>query len=271
MRERDDHFRSGDARLRLRDEGSGPAIVFVHGWTLDLDAWEPQAAALSGSFRMLRYDRRGYGLSDGAPGRAADAADLARLFDHLGLEAAALAGHSQGARVALSFALAHPERVTALVLDGPPDEIGDKEAAGDEDFSIAEFRRMVAEQGVDAFRRAWREHPLMRLHTDDVAARKLVMRVLERYPARDLLGPAQAPPPPAGAEALGRFSKPVLVVNGERDTPVRLRAGQALAAALPLAERVLIADAGHLPNLDAPRAYNDALRAFLRRQSRAAA
>jgi len=39
----------------------------------------------------------------------------------------------------------------------------------------------------------------------------------------------------------------------------------------PLAERVLIADAGHLPNLDAPRAYNDALRAFLRRQSRAAA
>lgn len=271
MQERDEYFRSSDARLRLRDEGSGPAVVFVHGWTLDLETWEPQAAALAGSFRVIRYDRRGYGLSEGTPGRAADAADLARLFDHLGLGAAALVGLSQGARVALAFALAHPQRVTALVLDGPPDEVGEAEIAGDEDFSIAEFRRVVAEQGVEAFRRAWCGHPLMRLHAGDAVARELVTRMLERYPARDLLGPTEAAPPPAGAEVLGRFSKPVLVVNGERDTLSRRRAGQALAAALPFAERVVIAGAGHLPNLDAPRAYNDALRAFLRRQSRAAA
>jgi 3-oxoadipate enol-lactonase len=271
MWERDDYFRSGEARLRLRDEGSGPAVVFIHGWTLDLEIWEPQAAALAGAYRMIRYDRRGYGLSEGAPGRAADAADLARLFEHLGLGAAALVGLSQGARVALAFALAHPERVTALVLDGPPDEIGDAATPGDEDFSIAEYRRVVAEQGVEAFRRAWCAHPLMRLHGNDAAARQLVARMLERYPARDLLGPLEAPPPPAGAEVLGRFPKPVLVVNGERDTLGRRRAGQALAAALPQVERVVIAGAGHLPNLDAPRAYNDALRAFLRRQSRAAA
>ena len=71
--------------------------------------------------------------------------------------------------------------------------------------------------------------------------------------------------------ALARFAKPVLVVNGEFDTPNRRRAGEALAGALPLAERVVIAGAGHLPNLDAPRAYNEALQAFLRRQARAAA
>ena len=271
MRELESHFQSGDVRLRMRDEGAGAAVVLIHGWTLDLDAWDPQAAALGASFRVIRYDRRGFGLSEGNPGRAADFEDLGRLLDHLRLDAVSLVGHSQGARVALAFAQRHPERVTALVLDGPPDETGDTGMAGDEDFSIAEYRRLVAEQGVEAFRRAWRDHPLMRLRTDDSAARAIAARVLDRYPARDLSGRADVPPPPAGAAALARFMKPVLVVNGEFDTPVRRRAGEEIARALPLAERVLLPGAGHLPNLDAPRAYNDALQAFLQRQSRAAA
>jgi 3-oxoadipate enol-lactonase len=271
MTDRDHHFRSTDARLRFRDEGAGAAVVLVHGWTLDLDAWEPQAAALAASFRVIRYDRRGFGLSEGTPGRAADFEDLGRLLDHLRVDAATIVGSSQGARVALAFALRQPERVAALVLDGPPDETGDPAAAGDEDFSVAEYRRMVAEQGVGAFRRAWRGHPLMRLHSADAAARELAARVLDRYPAHDLRGAADAPPPPVGAAALARLMKPALVVNGEFDTLIRRRAGEALARALPLAERVVVPGAGHLPNLDAPRAYNDAVQAFLERQSRAAA
>jgi len=271
MQERDLYFRSGDARLRFRDEGAGAVAVFIHGWTLDLDAWDLQAAALAGAFRVIRYDRRGFGLSEGTPGRAADQEDIVRLLDHLRLDAATLVGHSQGARVALAFALRQPERVAALVLDGPPDESGDAAAAGDEDFSIAEYRRMVAEQGVDAFRRAWRSHPLMRLYTQDSAARELAARMLDRYPAHDLREAGDVPPPPVGAAALARLVKPALVVNGEFDTLIRCRAGEALARALPLAERVVMRGAGHLPNLDSPRAYNDALQAFLERLSRAAA
>jgi 3-oxoadipate enol-lactonase len=271
MQQRDCQFRSGDARLRLRDEGAGAAVVFIHGWTLDLDAWEPQAAALAGSVRVIRYDRRGFGLSEGRPGRAADLEDLGVLIDHLRLDAVTLVAHSQGARVALAFALRQPERVAALVLDGPPDETGDAAAAGDEDIPIAQYRRLVEGQGVETFRRAWRSHPLMRLYTDDAAAHELAARLLERYPARDLQGAAEAPPPPAGVSALARLVKPVLVVNGEFDTLVRRRAGELLAHALPLGERVVVPGAGHLPSLDAPRAYNDALRGFLDRQSRAAA
>lgn len=266
-----DRWRSGDAWLRVRDEGAGEPIVFVHGWTLDLDAWEPQAAAFAGSHRVVRYDRRGFGLSEGMPGRAADVQDLGRLVEQLGPGAVTLVGVSQGARVALAYALGHPERVSALVLDGPPDEVGDPENAGDEDFSIAEYRRLVAEQGVESFRRAWRGHPLMRIHSTDAGAQALVARMLDRYPARDLAAAAEPPPPPAGVEALAGFPRPVLVVNGEFDTTIRRRAGEALARALPCAERVVVPGAGHLPNLDAPRAYNDALRAFIHSQSRAAA
>ncbi len=224
----------------MRDEGAGAAVVFIHGWTLDLDAWEPQAAALAASFRVIRYDRRGFGLSEGTPGRAADLEDLGRLLDHLRLDAATLVGHSQGARVALAFALRQPERVAALVLDGPPDETGDAAAAGDEDFSIAEYRRLVAEQGVDAFRRAWREPSAdAPAHGRRRGARARRARARSLPGARPA-GRADVPPPPAGAAALARLVKPVLVVNGEFDTLIRRRAGEALARALPLAERVVV-------------------------------
>ena len=271
MHAHDEYFQSAGTRLRYRDEGAGSPLVFVHGWTLDLEVWNPQAAALAGSLRVVRYDRRGFGLSDGAPGIAADLEDLANLLDRLDIVAPTLVGLSQGARVALAFALRQPDRVAGLVLDGPPDEVGDPAAAGDEDFSIVEYRALVRERGVDAFRDSWRAHPLMRLYGGNPAAAELIGRMLARYPARDLQNAASIPPPPAGPTALARFAKPVLVVNGEFDTPIRRRAGEALARALPLAERIVLPGAGHLPNLDNSNAYNEAIQAFLRRQSRAAA
>src|SRR5262245_46586792 len=123
MQARDPHFSSGGARLRYRDEGAGPAGVLIHGWTLDLEAWDPQVAARALGLRCRRYGRRGFGLSEGTPDRVADVEALLRLLDHLGLASATLVGLSQGARVALAFALRCPERVSALTLDGPPDEI----------------------------------------------------------------------------------------------------------------------------------------------------
>ncbi len=255
----------------MREQGAGAPLVFIHGWTLDLEVWEPQAAAFSGSHRVVRYDRRGFGLSGGVPGRGADAEDLARVVEQLGIGGVTLVGASQGARVALAFALRRPDSISALVLDGPPDEIGEPAEAGDEDFSISAYRQLVAEQGIEAFRRDWGGHPLMRLYAADAAARGLVARMLARYPGRDLAGTAQTSPPPAGADAHASFPRPVLNVTGGLDTALRRRAGEALASALPLAERVVIPRAGHLPNLDAPHAYNDALRSFLQRQARAAA
>ncbi|MGH8196822.1 MAG: alpha/beta fold hydrolase [Steroidobacteraceae bacterium] len=271
MRARDDYFLSGAARLRFRDEGEGMPVVFIHGWTVDLDVWNPQAAALWRSMRFIRFDRRGFGLSEGTPALTADCDDLRVLLDRLAIPRASLVGTSQGARVALAFALRLPERVTSLVLDGPPDEAGDPVTARDEDFSVDEFRRLVQDGGVDAFRRVWRDHPLMKLHSADAEAQALLESMLARYPARDLLVPDSNRSPPVGTIALARFRAPVLVVNGQFDTRIRLEAGERLGRSLPRAERIVIPDAGHLPNLDDPAAYNEAIQLFLRRQSRAAA
>lgn len=267
----DRQFRIGEISLRYRDQGEGPAVVFLHGWTLDLELWDPQAAALRDSMRVLRFDRRGFGLSGGTPDARADVGDLVALLDHLQIGRAAVVGMSQGARAALAAALCVPHRVTALVLDGPPDCQSAGDAEADADLSMEPFRALVRAEGMGAFRRAWRAHPLMRLCTADPAVQAALDRMLARYPGRDLMGPAPAAAAGFDAASLARLTMPVLIVGGQHDTPARIRAADALARALPSAERCRIAGAGHLANLDNAAAYNDNLCAFLQRQSRVAA
>jgi pimeloyl-ACP methyl ester carboxylesterase len=267
----DGYFHAHGARLRFRDQGEGPAVVLLHGWTLDLEIWEPQASGLARGLRVIRPDRRGFGLSTGTPDAAADTTDLEALLDHLRVAQAALVGMSQGARAALAFALRHPGRVPALVLDGPPGAAAGLATGGGDDYSFDEFRRLAQSAGLEAFRDAWSGHPLMRLQAGDAGARELLARVLARYPGRDLLAGAPAPAPAIAPAVLGGLAMPVLVVNGEFDTRRRLLAGDHLCRVLPRAERALVPGAGHLANLDNPAAYNEVIRSFLRRQSRVAA
>jgi pimeloyl-ACP methyl ester carboxylesterase len=269
MRAPDSYLESGGVRLRFRDEGEGEAVVFIHGWTLDLEMWDAQAAEFSRSMRVLRFDRRGHGLTGGRPGHERDEHDLEALLDHLHVPRAVLVGMSQGARSALTFALRLPQRVTGLVLDGVPDFSG--AISREEQLPLEHYRGLARTGGLVAFRDAWGEHPLMQLHSGDRSATELLARSLGRYQGLDLLDPAAAEPAAFDARALGRLHVPVLIVNGERDPDDRLAAASWLAGSLPRAERACVAGAGHLPNLDNPRGYAEALRKFMKRQTRVAA
>lgn len=269
MRSPDHSFESGDVRLRYRDQGEGEALVFVHGWTLDLEMWDAQAAEFGGTMRVIRYDRRGHGLSGGTPGPAQDARDLEALLDHLRISRATIVGMSQGARTALAFAIDRPERVAGLVLDGPPDFRAATDR--DEQLPLARFRELARTAGLEAFRAAWRDDPLMQLHSGDRAATELVARALSRYRGVDLLDPAPPAATAVDARAIAGLTMPVMIVVGARDGEARQAAAAWLRTQLPDAVWASIAQAGHLPNLDQPRAYGEALRQFLRRRARAAA
>lgn len=251
------------ARLRYRDDGAGHVVVFVHGWTLDLDAWEPQAP-LAAELRVVRYDRRGFGLSSGQPSLAADVEDLSCLLDSLGIVSPLLVGMSQGARVVLEFAARHPGVARGLVLDGAP-------PLDTTDLPMTSFLQIATHDGLDAFKRQWSAHPLMQLVTDDSRAHELLARILARYPGHDLAADSPGQRETIDARLLAQVHTPSLIVNGARDTEARRRAGLALCAALPAAEYVLIPQAAHLPNLDAPHAYNQLISGFARRHLSAAA
>jgi 3-oxoadipate enol-lactonase len=240
------------ASLRWRLEGEGPALVLLHGWALDLEYWDPLAALLARQFTVLRFDRCGFGLSEGIPDVSRNVGDLAALLGAAQIGRAALVGMSQGARLALHFACRHPSQVRGVLLDGAPALDAEPE------IPAFEYRRLLEQHGIDAVRAALRDHPLMHLQRDDPAMHQLLEGILGRYRGLDLLHPRPRSPPPQFAT----LDVPVLILNGSLDSAERRDAGRKLQAGIPHARRVELRSAGHLALLDDPAGYAGAVIAF---------
>ncbi|KAA9162562.1 alpha/beta hydrolase [Amycolatopsis acidicola] len=106
------YFEGSDgARLFYKDWGSGPAVVFSHGWPLSSDAWDVELKLLADNgFRAIAHDRRGHGRSEQTwAGNDMDtyAADLSALVDGLGLSEVVVVGHSTGGGEAVRYAVRH--------------------------------------------------------------------------------------------------------------------------------------------------------------------
>jgi 3-oxoadipate enol-lactonase len=210
-------------------------------------------------------DRRGHGFSNGTPTPQRDVADVTALCRHLRLNQVSLLGMSQGARIAIAFAACAPERVNAVILDGPPPF---DPGPNDEGVPLEHFRDLIRKHGMDAFRREWLGHPLTQLRTTDPLVRAHLVAMIARFagnelmsstPTRDIL-PVAAPP---------QLNTATLVLSGEFDVPHRFQSAARLSAELPRAERAVIAGAGHLSNLDQPDEYSEICGAFLSHQTRA--
>jgi pimeloyl-ACP methyl ester carboxylesterase len=99
--------------------GQGTPVVLIHGGQMDRRMWDPQFELFAKSFRVVRYDVRGYGRSATASLPYSDVDDLAALLDDLKIPKAHLVGLSLGGRIAIDFAVVHPERVASLVAVAP--------------------------------------------------------------------------------------------------------------------------------------------------------
>ena len=227
-----------DGVLAYDDVGQGPAVVFLHGWTLD---------------------RRGFGGTTAPADIDGEVADVLRLLDHLGIEACALVGMSQGGRAALRLAHRHPDRLWALVLTGAP---VDGYRPAESTIPFGEYRAMAAAGDLAGLRRAWKAHPLIALPQ----SHPQLDAMLEAYDGRDLLH-GRVSPEPDLANRLGEIDVPTLAVTGEHDGEWRRAVADALAQGLPRAERATIQGAGHLASLSHAEAFNAILADFLERQS----
>lgn len=125
----------GGLTLHVRDEGKrdGPVLVLLHGSNASLHTWEPWVARLGAKYRIISLDQIGHGLTGPNPTRQYDGAafvgTLDALMGKLGVKRFALAGNSMGGYVAWEYALAHPDKLTHLILvdaAGPPDDPGKK-------------------------------------------------------------------------------------------------------------------------------------------------
>lgn len=242
-------------------EATAPALLLLHGWTLDHRMWAPQFAAFATSRLLLAPDRRGFGASSAPPDLTREADDAIALLDRFEQPSAVIVGMSQAGRVALDFALRFGARVSGLVLQGAPANGVTPGPEESETIAIVEYAALARAGRLEEMKRRWREHPLMR--TTMPGARAAAELMLEDYDGRDLNAANYLRD--AEPQILARIAAPALVITGERDTPWRRRAGDGLARALPNAARTEIASAGHLCNLDQPEAFNRTLADFIAR------
>lgn len=252
----------GDGDVRVEVAGRGTPIILLHGWSLDREVWRSQIEALAAHFMVVAVDRRGFGASTAPPGLAREDGDLIAILDRLALDRAVIVGMSQGGRVALHFALAYPERVLGIILQGAPLDGFHPEPRGADLIPVSSYAALVRGGRIDRMKALWRDHALMRV--DDPASRRAIDRLLADYEGRDLAVPTPPPLAPIAGE-LDAIHAPALVVTGEHDTPWRRLVSDAIAYGLPNSRRASIREGGHLCNLTHADIYNDMVTAFVAR------
>ncbi|WP_413758121.1 alpha/beta fold hydrolase [Streptomyces sp. MMBL 11-3] len=253
--------------LTYEDKGPQNAtalpLVLIHGHPFDRTMWEPQVAAFSAERRVIVPDLRGYGASPVVPGitpLSVFAQDVADLLDELRVPACVLGGLSMGGQIAMEFLRLFPGRVRGLLLadTSPVAETPAGKAA-----RAAAADRLLRE-GMGGYADEVLYGMVAPYARPEVAAH--VHRMMVGTPpegaAAALRGRAERPD---YRDLLTRVRVPTLVVVGEDDGFTPLPEAESMHAALPDSALHVVRAAAHLPNLEQPEAFNEALAELLTR------
>lgn len=244
---------------------AAPAVLLLHAGIADRAMWTELRDHLRPSGRkVVAVDLPGFGEAE--PARDLDAPwdDVLRTADALGLERLVLIGCSFGAAVALRIAASAPERIAGLLLCSTPME---DVAISHELASAWEAEEVALAAGdigaaVDIVLDAW----LLPDAAPELRAR-IARAQRHAFLVQRAAPPAKEAPDPLNEHpaALERLDAPILVVAGGRDRREFHDGADLLAARLPGARLAVVAGAGHLPPLEAPRAFADLTDEFLAR------
>ena len=253
------------AKMYYEIAGAGNAVVFLHAGIADSRMWDEQFAHFAEQYRVLRYDLRGFGQTTSPAMPYAHHDDLHTLFDRLGIQRAALIGCSNGGRVAMNFALAYPDRVSALVMvcssPGGFKFQGESPALWKDVVAAFESGDMERTSRLEA--QLWAAGP-------DRDPAEVDAKMLDLVYEMNLLalrnevagnGEEQSFAPPA-VERLAELRAPTLLMVGELDSPVVLEAGKLMQAQISGAKRVDM-PAAHLPSMERPDEFNRIVIGFL--------
>jgi 3-oxoadipate enol-lactonase len=256
------------ARLHVEQAGEGDAITMLHGFLVDSGQWDNEFAALTETHHVLRYDARGFGRSSIEPGAYTHHADLAAVLDACDIQRTALLACSGGAATALDFTLAQPERVSALIFVGAGywGRFADSTPAAR--AFLQALNTLDANGVIDSSLRAFTDgthrtahdvNPLVRQRTE--AMTSALFKREKSYWTRACVD-QQVPQVPA-LQRLGEIDIPTVLMVGSNDQPEVMALSNELAEGIAGARLVVIPDAAHHANMEAPSAVLEQLRDVL--------
>jgi non-heme chloroperoxidase len=250
-------------RVRFAEHGAanGGPIVFLHGWPDSWFSFSRVLPLLPKTSRAVAFDQRGFGESDHADAGyslPALAADAVALLDVLEIERAAIVGHSYGSFVAREVAIAHPQRVTSLVLIGTGFSTRTPVTAG-----LQEALRTLPDPIPEPFAREFQA---------STAYRPLPLEFFDRIVAESLKIPARLWPVMIDAlvrydatAALGKIRAPTLLLWGDRDALFSRAEQDQFLAAVPGARLRVYEGTGHCPNWELPDEVAADIASFVQR------
>jgi 3-oxoadipate enol-lactonase len=255
----------GGGQLYYESCGSGPqTIVLLHDGLVDATSFDDMWPILCRDFRVVRYDRRGFGRSPAATAAYSPTEDLAAVIAAAKLQRFTLVGFSNGGAIALDYALDHPQAVERLVLVGAGVSTSAAPSAAAKSRDNRNFVPILFGdiQGVAA---NWANDPWYIMPGDDVAkAKALAIWKANPQDIRHLpADPARPGPPPL--PRLPRLTVPTLLLVGDHDFPEIQTMTEATRALIPNARRVVVPASGHALQLERPRETAERIAAFAHR------
>jgi 3-oxoadipate enol-lactonase len=245
------------------DIGSGLPLLFVHAFPLNRTMWAPQVSALVERCRCVAVDLRGFGESSAAPPYSMDryADDLAHLLDQLRIDKVMLVGCSLGGYVSMAFWRRHKQRVRALVL-------ADTRAGADTEETIAKRTQLIEVAGTEG-PTAVANLQIPSLIGKTTRERQpdtydAVHRMMAQARTEGIIGAIEAMMHrPDSTATLATIDVPTLIIVGEEDVPTPVKESRLMHQAIPGSRLEIVAQAGHLCNLERPAAFNHLLTEFL--------
>jgi 3-oxoadipate enol-lactonase len=257
-----DHVQLDGRSLHVRVDGptDAPWLVLSNSLGATLEMWEPQVAAFSQHYRVLRYDTRGHGSSS-IPPRPWTIADLGGdvigLLDALGIERAHFCGLSMGGATGMWLATHAPQRLDRLVLCNTTPWLGAPEAMT---ARIAQVQGEGMAPLVEGILQRWFTPEF---HALDPATVDRIRQMLLSAPIEGYAGCCEALRDMDQRDDLPRIATPTLVIAGTGDPSPSIDAARLWAATIPDAMFIEL-PAAHLSNLGAAAAFNAAVLLFLR-------
>jgi pimeloyl-ACP methyl ester carboxylesterase len=252
-------------KLHHKISGNGTPVIILHGLFGMLDNWRSIARMLEGNYQCILVDLRNHGRSPHHEEMNFQvmSADIKELMDDLDIDEAIIIGHSMGGKVAMQFAIDHPDRISKLIVI----DIATKAYPPHHDDVITAIEDVVPSEIKE---RSEAEQILRNYLGHDEGTIQFLMKNLNRMPEGGFEWKANMPVIIDHYEEILEnihsdvpFDKPALFIRGALSGSVKDEDWADIKRLFPQAQLITIANAGHWVHADQPEALINALRTFM--------